>query len=162
MAFSALKEAFLTNIGFSQLESIDAISPTQNPYLYPYYDLFLYKLSQYPDGVFLIDPKGIYTPVESGNFGVFHVERIPAMWSPVYALCDLKNCVVFQEKNRVLIFQGVMKTKDYGYRFISDDFFIKPISGLSFSHKARLAVYTGEREIRPTTEEIVEEEEYQN
>jgi hypothetical protein len=117
--------------GVGEMPSIDAITTTMNAYLYPYYNNFKELASDYSVGVFILDARGIYTPIESGHWGIIHVERLPIVKPAVYGITDLTNCAVLNEEGRTIIFQGVTQVRTYGWRFIDESFQIKPISSFA-------------------------------
>jgi hypothetical protein len=137
--FRIAKEAFLININIAQMEEITMISQAVNPFLYPQYLEDLDMISIFSDGVFLSDPKGIYTPIETARFGIFHLERIPITTQSVYAITEISKCAYIRVENKILIYKGVFKGK-CGYMFISDDSYIKPITSISFSKPNRLVI----------------------
>jgi len=108
------------------------ISQSENQYLYPFFLRFRDQMSLYTSGVFILDARAIYTPIESGYYGIVHVERLPIVKPPVYGLTDLTDCAIMYDGERILIFQGVFNTP-FGYKFMHEDFQIKPITGLSFA-----------------------------
>lgn len=103
----------------------------KHPFLFPYIRAILNLIKRYEFGIFFMDPKGIYTPIEEGFFGVIHLARLPRKQDDVFCLTDLRDCAKYDHKGRIIILQGVFRTRDYGYKFISDDFFITPVLGVS-------------------------------
>jgi hypothetical protein len=115
--------------GRARIKVIGTISNIEeHPYLLQYWQLYFSFVQQYTVGLFILDTKGIYTPIQSDTFGVVHVVRLPLRPQPVYALTDFRNCVLFNKENRFFLFQGVelMSKEGYGYRFIGDEFHITP------------------------------------
>lgn len=115
-----------------------------HPFLLPYYLLLKNMMREYKGGLYVIDPKGIYLPIEEGLFGVCHLVRIPRRKQNIYALTDFRNSAVYRDPTNPLltvIFQGVRETISHGFRFIDDTFFIIPISAmkplieLEYSHE---------------------------
>lgn len=132
--FEHYKTSFLTSpyVRAADMMLIREISQTENQYLYPFFLTFVEQMSVYTSGVFILDARAIYTPIEAGYYGIVHVERLPVVKPPIYGLTDLTDCAIMYASDRILIFQGVFDTP-YGYKFIHEDFHIKPITGLSFS-----------------------------
>ena len=97
-------------------------------------------MDEYPSGVFIIDPRGIYTPIDNGDCSIIHVERLPIVKSAVYGLTDLnKSVVLFDDRGeRILIFQGVFQMEGYGWRFIDNSFQVKPIAGIATTTVRRM------------------------
>jgi hypothetical protein len=108
-------------------------------------------MKDYTTGVFIMDARGVYTPIENGQCGVVHVERLPIVKPAVYALTDLSNCAVLWEDNRIIIFQGVFEMKEYGWKFIDDSFQIKPFAGFTPTLGRRMILMTDEtmQEVQP-------------
>jgi len=127
------KRLFLANIKAEKMPGIERISKKDNPYLWPYYLQFIERMEAYPLGIFIIDPRGVYTPIEDGECGVIHVERLPIVDQAVYGLTDLNKSAILREDesdDRVIIFQGVFLTRTLGWRFIDNSFQVKPIAGI--------------------------------
>ena len=145
--FEQYKNSFLNSpyVRAADMMTIRDISQTENQYLYPFFLAFKNQINTYTSGVFILDARAIYTPIEAGYYGVVHVERLPVVKPPVYGLTDLTDCAIMYDVSwpgqcaggpptgdRTIIFQGVFSTP-YGYKFIHEDFHIKPITGLSFA-----------------------------
>lgn len=147
--YEQIKAAFMQFTGTDEMPRIDRISATENPYLYPYYHEFEYTMRQYTSGVFIIDPRGFYTPIEDGRCGVVHVERLPIVKTPVYGLTDLSDCALLEEGQRIIIFQGVFQVRVYGWRFIDESFQVKPIAGFTPVASRRLILVGGAPQALP-------------
>lgn len=153
------KELFLENICVHNMHGLISISRTENPYLYPLHTIYLSKMSEYGEGIFIADVKGIYTPIDHGGYGVVHVERLPLSKPGVYALTDLCKSVYISIGSQTIIYVGVIKT-EYGYMPISNDSYIKPVSGLTFSNPSRLLTTRNGLVVVDDKTDEEEEEEY--
>jgi hypothetical protein len=125
------------------MEKILSVSANNNQYLYPYYLSFKEMMKDYTVGIFILDARGVYTPIEDGRCGVVHVERLPIVKPAVYALTDMSSCAVMREGERIIIFQGVYQTRSYGWKFIDDSFQIKPFAGFTPSTVKRMVLTSG-------------------
>lgn len=136
------KNTFIHVVDLSSMDVIDKISTTDNPYLYPFYLNFKELMRDYTTGVFILDARGTYTPIENGRYGVVHVERLPIVKPAVYGITDLSKCAVLTEREdddeRIIIFQGVAKMPGSGWRFIDESFQVKPIAGFSATAVKRM------------------------
>ena len=134
ISFDQYKQAFLSSpyVKADNMAHLHEISQAENQYLYPFFLKFKDQMNAYTNGIFILDPRGIYTPIESGQYGIIHVERLPIVKPPVYGITDLSDCAIIHIGERTLIFQGVFNTP-YGYKFMDENFHIKPITGLSFA-----------------------------
>jgi hypothetical protein len=144
----------LDNIDF--IDQIEDIS--KNPFLLQYYEVALNITERHKGGLFILDTKGVYTPIQTDLFGIVHLVRLPHRPQNVYALTDFRKSILFTPTDdRYFIFQGVEKlAKDgYGYRFESDDYEIAPVSGVTPVRSAELR-FTYEA---PKHEELEGEEE---
>jgi hypothetical protein len=109
---------------------ITEISIRENPFLLPEYQNFLTKFPNFKEGVVHIDPKGHYTPIDEGSFGCATLRRLPFTNQRVIAITDMRNTALFKEDRLAIFFHGVVPT-NWGYKFISKNFFIIPIPGIS-------------------------------
>lgn len=110
-------------------------SITDHPFLIRAFNLVLKIAKELGGGIFFVDPKGVYVPIEAGKFGICHLVRIPRRRKDVFAITDFGDIAFYKyqenDLNFLVIFQGVKKTINNGYKFIRDGFFIKPIPALS-------------------------------
>jgi hypothetical protein len=150
-------ELFLSNDTVRDMLEIERISDTENQYLYPYFIRFKEQMKAYKKGIFIMDARSIYTPIEPGFFGVVHVERLPTVKPRIYGLTDLMNCGIFLDDKRAIIFVGIFKTAEYGYKFIHEGFQVKPITGLSFSNP--IMMVTKDETITQTEPAEIEDDE---
>lgn len=111
------------------------ISESSNPCLYPYYEHIRTQIADIWVGIVFADSQGIYTPIEDNRDGVFHLVRLPRINIPVYALTDMRSVVYAKCNNLTIVFQGVYRTPHSGYAFISNEFYIRPVPGVSFDKK---------------------------
>lgn len=128
---------FKTFLHDSDIPHID-VSRTENQALYPFYEHVGFSFAQHWSGVLIIDKQGVYTPIEKYNNNVIHLLRLPKLNVPVYAMTDLRSIVYTEYKDQgrrtdlTIVFQGVYKTVTGCYDFISNEYFIRPVPGISF------------------------------
>ena len=96
------------------LGTIENILPTDG--IYPYYRTFLQF--QFPSGLYVMDNQRIYTPIDSGQFGVHHVVSVPKETVPLYAITTYDFSKVFRTDKYVIIFVGCVGTES-GNIFLS-------------------------------------------
>lgn len=141
LSFEQYKQTFLSSpyVKADSMAQLREISAAENQYLYPFFLRFKDQMKAYTNGIFVIDARGIYTPIEAGLYGIIHLEKLPVVKPPVYGITDLMDCAIFHTSatdptggERILIFQGVFNTP-FGYKFVDEGFHIKPITGLSFA-----------------------------
>jgi hypothetical protein len=155
--YNESRRRFMKETGMDSSPSTGPITSTNNAYLYPYYDKFKELTSDYKTGVFILDARGIYTPIELGNCGVVHVERIPIVKPAVYGLADLSNCAVLIDGKKTIIFQGVILLENYGWKFINENFQVIPIAGFAPKTTKRLILTDGSTK-RASRETVQEQE----
>lgn len=155
-------ELFKINIGFDDIPEINEISREANQYLYPLHLVYTDKIQDFTDGIFIADTKGIYVPIETGGYGVVHVERIPLGKPAVYGITDLTKSARIQVGNQTIIYVGLDNNR-YGYIPSTEDSYIKPVLGLSFSQTHRLLMVKEGVKIEDQDDEEEEElEDWEN
>lgn len=117
---------------------IDSISDVKNQLLFPYYSLFKRVSTGVDAGIFFIDPMGIYVALDDAKYKIVHLERFPFADKPVYAISDFQDCALLQEGRISLYFRGVVEIDNIGFKFIKDDYFIRPLLDLVFDTKKRV------------------------
>jgi hypothetical protein len=150
------EERFKRNIEIDRMSRIASVTTTINAYLYPHYLKFKELTSDCKIGVFILDARGIYTPIETGDYGVIHVERLPIVKPAVYGITDLSNSAVLTEDRATIIFQGVIFTEKFGWKFINEGFQVKPIAGFTPSNTKRL-ILTRSTTVKTTRKELYED-----
>jgi hypothetical protein len=132
------RSEFLENIGYENMRNMNVISKDNNQYLYPLHRIYMQKIQNMENGVFIADIKGIYVPIENGGYGVVHVERIPLGKPAVYGLTDISHSAYIEVNGQIIIYVGVKRTEKFGFLPINDNSHIKPILSLSFPNPQRL------------------------
>jgi hypothetical protein len=85
---------------------IDTIKETDG--IYDYYQVFLnFNL---PPGLYAIDSQRIYTPIDSGQFGRFHLVSIPKDPVPLYGITNYRFSKILYTDKYIIIFVGCTGT----------------------------------------------------
>jgi len=137
---------------------IETVTRDTNPYLWPYYKQIEKYTRIYTLGIFIIDTKGVYVPVEEGHCGVVHVTRLP-LQEFVFGLTDLFEAAYMRKEESIFIFQGVIDTANTGWKFRDESFQIKPIAGISIqAYKLYIRTIEGEIKLEQKKEEESEDD----
>ena len=141
---------------------IDIGDIRNSPYLIPYIEHFKTMTHIFHPGLYLIDSKGIYNPIDTGHCGVGHLVRVPRMKKAVYSLCDYRHIRIYFMGDYVILFDGVEKTR-CGYKFIDKDYHIIPVAGvnpqleLDFTFEQQ-RIFQGEEELTRVEDEDDDDE----
>lgn len=130
-------------------ESSDSIrvSDKENPALFPLFEHIRFNFAKYWTGIVVVDRQGIYTPIEKYDNNIIHLMRLPKLNVPVYGLSDLRSIVHTKCEGLTVVFQGVYKTVTGSYDFISREYYIRPVPGISFEkhlivqHVVKIGMY---------------------
>lgn len=153
---NATREHYIDRDGNER--KINSVTRDSNPYLWPYYRQIEQYTNIYTLGIFIIDTKGVYVPIEEGHCGVVHVTRLP-LQEFVFGLTDLYEAAYMMKEESIFIFQGVIATANTGWKFRDESFQIKPIAGISVQgYKLYVRTIEGEVKLEQKKEEESEDD----
>lgn len=141
---------------FSNKNSPRITDITKHKFLQKFFNVFLFEEEKFDSGVFVIDPLGIYTPVQNNDAGVVCFKKLPFNNQSVYALHDGNNTEYMKYKKFFIIFAGVIET-DHGFKFIND-FSLYPASTLNVTNIKEYYLLKDEAEAFLTDESSSDDE----
>jgi hypothetical protein len=96
-------------------------------YLRSYISVFEEESKIFQDGIFVIEPAGIFRPIQEARYEVVCFAKVPFSRQRVYCLYDGHRTAYAEMKNFFLIFPYITKTP-HGYKFLNDVNSLYPIS----------------------------------
>jgi hypothetical protein len=125
-------------VRFFNIEEIDRIDQTSNQFLFPYFRIFKNLVEEkFSSGTFFIDPMGIYVVLKESHNEIIHLERLPFETRSIYAITDFQNPAVFRYEDYLIFFIGVINIPEIGFKFIKDDYIIRPVLDVVFFESSR-------------------------
>jgi hypothetical protein len=103
---SEVEQMIVGYLGMLNLPIIDNIYPVDG--IYPYYQCFLQ--TGLPSGLYVMDNQRIYTPIDSGQFGVHHLMSVPKEMVPLYGLTTYKYSKIHYSEKYIVVFVGCVGT----------------------------------------------------
>jgi len=127
-------------------------------FLEKYFNVFEYEKRNFSSGVFVIDPLGIYTPIQDNSNGIVCFKKIPFNNKIVYSFHDGNNTELMIKDNYYFLFPGVIKT-DFGFKFMYN-FSLFPAAGVISTENKIYFEFTEEGKKLKLTDDEIEEEFY--